>query len=136
MRGGDKALLPTKAEAKADRYAPFFKNVDDLFGLGVLCLTALGLERGRSQPKKTGTGLNLVRFSADLLHWASCVASPAFRSGADRRAQSGLLRGRQQSGRSRYASRYAWGRAGSDVFVGQPRGLGEPTQACCELAHI
>jgi hypothetical protein len=29
MRGGDKALVPRKAEAKACRYAPFFKNVDD-----------------------------------------------------------------------------------------------------------
>jgi hypothetical protein len=29
MRGGDKALVPRKAEAKACRYAPFFKNVDE-----------------------------------------------------------------------------------------------------------
>jgi len=30
LRGGrDKAPVPGKAEAKADRYAPFFKNVDE-----------------------------------------------------------------------------------------------------------
>jgi hypothetical protein len=29
MRGGDKALVPRKAEAKARRYTPFFKNVDE-----------------------------------------------------------------------------------------------------------
>jgi hypothetical protein len=28
-RGRDKAPIPGKAEAKADRYAPFFKNVDE-----------------------------------------------------------------------------------------------------------
>jgi len=28
-RGGDKAPVPGKAEAKAGRYAPFFKNVDE-----------------------------------------------------------------------------------------------------------
>jgi hypothetical protein len=28
-RGGDKAPVPGKAEAKAIRYAPFFKNVDE-----------------------------------------------------------------------------------------------------------
>jgi hypothetical protein len=28
-RGGDKAPVPGKAEAKARRYAPFFKNVDE-----------------------------------------------------------------------------------------------------------
>jgi len=27
--GGDKAPVPGKAEAKARRYAPFFKNVDE-----------------------------------------------------------------------------------------------------------
>jgi hypothetical protein len=27
--GGDKAPVPRKAEAKAIRYAPFFKNVDE-----------------------------------------------------------------------------------------------------------
>jgi hypothetical protein len=29
MRGGDKAPVAAKAEAKARRYAPFFKNVDE-----------------------------------------------------------------------------------------------------------
>jgi hypothetical protein len=29
QRGGDKAPVPSKAEAKAGRYAPFFKNVDE-----------------------------------------------------------------------------------------------------------
>jgi hypothetical protein len=28
-KGGDKAPVPDKAEAKARRYTPFFKNVDD-----------------------------------------------------------------------------------------------------------
>jgi len=28
-KGGDKAPVTGKAEAKARRYAPFFKNVDD-----------------------------------------------------------------------------------------------------------
>jgi len=28
-KGGDKAPVPGKAEAKARRYAPFFKNVDE-----------------------------------------------------------------------------------------------------------
>jgi hypothetical protein len=42
MRGGDKALVVVKAEAKARRYAPVFKNVDEsCFTIG-LCLTALG----------------------------------------------------------------------------------------------
>jgi hypothetical protein len=46
MRGSDKALTVTKAEAKAHRYAPFFKNVDDSFPLRQRCLTALCLELG------------------------------------------------------------------------------------------
>jgi hypothetical protein len=29
MRGGDKAPVVPKAEAKARRYTPFFKNVDE-----------------------------------------------------------------------------------------------------------
>jgi hypothetical protein len=29
MRGGDKALLRSKAKAKARRYAPLIKNVDE-----------------------------------------------------------------------------------------------------------
>jgi hypothetical protein len=29
QRGGDKAPVPGEAEAKARRYAPFFKNVDE-----------------------------------------------------------------------------------------------------------
>jgi len=28
-KGGDKAPVPGKAEAKARRYTPFFKNVDE-----------------------------------------------------------------------------------------------------------
>jgi hypothetical protein len=44
MRGGDKALSAAKAEAKAHRYAPFFKNVDDFSLSGKRCLTALAPE--------------------------------------------------------------------------------------------
>jgi hypothetical protein len=39
MRGGDKAPVLRKAEAKAGRYAPFFKNVDDFVGRVAQCLT-------------------------------------------------------------------------------------------------
>jgi len=42
MRGGDKAPVPGKAEAKADRYAPFFKNVDDCVSRAARCLTGFG----------------------------------------------------------------------------------------------
>jgi hypothetical protein len=42
MRGGDKALLGTKAKAKLIAYAPFFKNVDESFLPAARCLTALG----------------------------------------------------------------------------------------------
>jgi len=54
MRGGDKALSAAKAEAKADRYAPFFKNVDDSFQPGRPCLTGLvgNRRRLRHDPEK------------------------------------------------------------------------------------
>jgi hypothetical protein len=69
MRGSDKALTVTKAEAKAHRYAPFFKNVDDSFLRHHRCLTALCLEPAAafdlSTQRKLGTRLNLNGFSAD-----------------------------------------------------------------------
>jgi hypothetical protein len=40
--GGDKAPVAGKAEAKAQRYAPFFKNVDDFACRTASCLTAFG----------------------------------------------------------------------------------------------
>jgi hypothetical protein len=52
MRGGDKAPVLRKAEVKADRYAPFFKNVDESSHLAARCLTAFGQNRataGRRQ---------------------------------------------------------------------------------------
>jgi hypothetical protein len=77
MRGSDKALTVTKAEAKARRYAPFFKNVDDSFVLRHRCLTALCPEGAAAwQPsiappkEKLGTRLNLNRFCADARYWA------------------------------------------------------------------
>jgi hypothetical protein len=45
MRGGDKALVPRKAEAKAGRYTPFFKNVDESSSGAARCLTALRKKR-------------------------------------------------------------------------------------------
>jgi hypothetical protein len=39
MRGGDKALLRRKAKAKARRYAPLIKNVDESFAGTASCLT-------------------------------------------------------------------------------------------------
>jgi hypothetical protein len=39
MRGGDKALLRRKAKAKARRYAPLIKNVDESFSGTASCLT-------------------------------------------------------------------------------------------------
>jgi hypothetical protein len=42
MWGGDKAPVPGKAEAKAGRYAPFFKNVDDFVSRAARCLTSFG----------------------------------------------------------------------------------------------
>jgi hypothetical protein len=42
MRGGDKAPVLRKAEAKAGRYALFFKNVDDSSGRAARCLTGFG----------------------------------------------------------------------------------------------
>jgi hypothetical protein len=39
MRGGDKALLRRKAKAKARRYAPLIKNVDESFSGAASCLT-------------------------------------------------------------------------------------------------
>jgi hypothetical protein len=49
QRGGDKAPVPGKAEAKAGRYAPFFKNVDES---GVRALGSLTGFR----PKPGGAG--------------------------------------------------------------------------------
>jgi hypothetical protein len=42
MRGGDKAPVPRKAEAKARRCAPFIKNVDDSARDAARCLTPFG----------------------------------------------------------------------------------------------
>jgi hypothetical protein len=42
MRGRDKAPVPAKAEAKAGRYTPFFKNVDDCLSHAARCLTGFG----------------------------------------------------------------------------------------------
>jgi hypothetical protein len=39
MRGDDKALLRRKAKAKARRYAPLIKNVDESFSGAASCLT-------------------------------------------------------------------------------------------------
>jgi hypothetical protein len=39
MRGGDKALLRRKAKAKARRYTPLIKNVDESFSGTASCLT-------------------------------------------------------------------------------------------------
>jgi hypothetical protein len=40
--GGDKAPVAGKAEAKAQRYALFFKNVDDFACRAASCLTGFG----------------------------------------------------------------------------------------------
>jgi hypothetical protein len=45
MRGGDKAPVPRKAEAKARRYTPFFKNVDESESAAARCLTGFGGNR-------------------------------------------------------------------------------------------
>jgi len=49
-RGGDKALVPRKAEAKARRYAPFFKNVDESKCCVAQCLTGFGQKRAAGGP--------------------------------------------------------------------------------------
>jgi len=46
VRGGDKAPVPGKAEAKAGRYAPFFKNVDESATRALGSLTGLSAKTG------------------------------------------------------------------------------------------
>lgn len=47
VRGGDKAPVAGKAEAKAGRYAPFFKNVDESGTRALGSLTGLSAKTGR-----------------------------------------------------------------------------------------
>jgi hypothetical protein len=47
QRGGDKAPVPAKAEAKAGRYAPFFKNVDESGTRALGSLTGFRTKTGR-----------------------------------------------------------------------------------------
>ena len=73
MRGGDKAPVARKAEAKARRYAPFIKNVDDSVLRAAECLTGFG---GKLEPEsgaqsikcrtKYWDSLNLTATSMDL----------------------------------------------------------------------
>lgn len=49
VRGGDKAPVAGKAEAKAGRYAPFFKNVDESGGRGLRSLTPIRLNIWRAE---------------------------------------------------------------------------------------
>ena len=48
-KGRDKAPVPVKAEAKAGRYAPFFKNVDESGGRGLRSLTPIRLKIWRAE---------------------------------------------------------------------------------------
>jgi hypothetical protein len=58
--GGDKALVRRKAEAKARRYAPFFKNVDESPSCAAPCLTVLR-ETGRWCGRACGPQKNRVK---------------------------------------------------------------------------
>jgi len=49
MRGGDKAPVLRKAEAKAGRYTPFFKNVDESSSDTARCLTGFGENRATTR---------------------------------------------------------------------------------------
>jgi hypothetical protein len=49
--GGDKALVRRKAEAKARRYAPFFKNVDESPSSAAPCLTGFEQNLATAWPR-------------------------------------------------------------------------------------
>src|SRR3982074_1411293 len=67
MRGGDKALVPCKAEAKACHCAPFFKNVDDSARGAARCLTAFGQNRAAAGRRQDATRKG-TRLTRDATH--------------------------------------------------------------------
>jgi hypothetical protein len=73
MRGGDKAPVPRKAEAKARRYAPLIINVDDSVHDAARCLTAFGQNpaaAGRRQDTRNDTLTNAC--VSDATHQKIC----------------------------------------------------------------
>jgi hypothetical protein len=60
MRGGDKALLRRKAKAKAQRYAPLIKNVDESFLGTASCLTGFVNDFAASDRRSHAKGENVV----------------------------------------------------------------------------
>jgi hypothetical protein len=60
MRGGDKAPLRHKAKAKARRYAPLIKNVDESFSGTASCLTGFVNDFVASDRRSHAKGENVV----------------------------------------------------------------------------
>jgi hypothetical protein len=73
MRGGDKALLRRKAKAKARRYTPLIKNVDESLAGIASCLTgfvndfALAVAGRMPKAKMLWCSVNLSAKAAHIL---------------------------------------------------------------------
>ena len=88
MRGGDKALLRRKAKAKARRYAPLIKNVDESFSGTASCLTGFVNDLARATAGHMATAKMLwcnVNLSPQAVHK---VAGATSGSGRDLQAES------------------------------------------------
>jgi hypothetical protein len=60
MRGGDKALLRRKAKAKARRYTPLIKNVDESLADTASCLTGFVNDLALADRWSRARGENVV----------------------------------------------------------------------------
>ena len=145
MRGGDKALLRRKAKAKARRYAPLIKNVDESSADTASCLTGFVNDfapatAGRMvKAKMLWCGVNLSAKAAHILAGATSgshrdLQAESHQQEIDQRDQGGSDAGGDQDviGPEATAQRIEGGSGG---FPGHYGGLGQAGPVFCEADH-